>query len=155
MPHILIVCTANICRSPVAKAVLQDRLQKRGLIGWLVDSAGTWAVEEREASRYSTEVMHEKGFDLSNHRAQMITNEMLKTADLILCMETGHVEALQAEFPRYADKIYLLSQMIGKRFSISDPYGGPLDGYQSMAKEITNIIDEGLERIIALAQADN
>jgi protein-tyrosine-phosphatase len=80
---------------------------------------------------------------------------MLKTADLILCMETGHVEALQAEFPRYADKIYLLSQMIGKRFSISDPYGGPLDGYQSMAKEITNIIDEGLERIIELAQADN
>jgi protein-tyrosine-phosphatase len=154
MTHILVVCTANICRSPVGEAVLRDRLQSRGLTDWTVASAGTWGLDGHGASQYSIQVMAEKGLDLQAHQARTITEKMLGEADLVVCMESGHVEAIKAEFLHYQEKVFLLSQMIGRRYSISDPYGGPLEGYQRMAEEVTNIIDEGLEKIISLAQAD-
>lgn len=154
MPQILIVCTANICRSPVGEAVLRDRLQKRGLSDWVVRSAGTWAQVERGASRYSIQVLADRGLDLSSHRARLIENQHLQAADLVLCMEQGHVEALQAEFPAHKHKVHLLSEMAGKRYSIYDPYGQPLAAYQAMVDEITEIIDEGLERIITLAETN-
>ena len=151
MPHILVVCTANICRSPVAEAVLRDRLQYRGLLDWTVDSAGTWGLDGRGASQHSITIMAEEGLDLQAHRARTITEEILEKANLVICMESGHVEAIKAEFPQHKERVFLLSEMIGHRYSISDPYGGPLENYKRMAKEITNIIDEGLERIVALA----
>lgn len=149
--HILVICTANICRSPVAEAVLRQRLQEQGLAGWTVSSAGTWAESERSAATHSIQIMAEKGVDLRPHRSRIVTEEMLAEVDLVLCMEIGHVEALHAEFPAHSRKIYLLSEMVGQRYSVSDPYGGPLQEYQRMVKELTNLIDKGLPRIITLA----
>ena len=152
MPQILIVCTANICRSPVGEVLLRDRLQKRGLTDWQIQSAGTWAQIRRGASQHSVQLMNEQGFDITNHRATMIDQKHMEQSDLLLCMEAGHVEALKVEFPTHAHKVYYLSEMIGKQYSISDPYGGPLEEYQMMVGELTGIIDSGLDRIIELAQ---
>lgn len=152
MPHILLVCTANICRSPVAEAILRDRLQKAGLTDWIVSSVGTWALVPRGASRFSYELLAEQGLDIGRHRATMVEARHLETADLVLCMESGHVEALQIEFPQYASKIYLLSQMVGRRYSIADPYGSAIEAYRDMVQEITQLIEEGLPRIIELAE---
>lgn len=151
MPHILVVCTANICRSPVGEAVLRDRLQSQGLFDWTVASAGTWGLDGRGAAENSVTIMAEEGFDLQAHRARTITEEMLAEADLVLCMESGHVEAIKIEFPHYATKVFLFSEIINQRYNISDPYGGPLKDYKRMANEITKIIDSGLEKIVALA----
>ena len=153
MPHILVICTANICRSPVVEALLRERLQTHGLDEWTVSSAGTWAVVERAASRHSAQLMAERGLDISGHQSRMVEESHLQEADLILCMESGHAEALSIEFPAYQDKIYLLSEMIGRQYSIADPYGGPLDDYQRMVQDVETIIDEGWQRIISLAQA--
>jgi protein-tyrosine phosphatase len=154
MTHILVVCTANICRSPVGEVILRDRLQRRGLTGWSVASAGTWGLDGHGASQHSITLMAERGLNLQTHQARTITGEMLAEADLVVCMEAGHVEAIKTEFPHCREKVFLLSEMIGRRYSISDPYGGPVEGYERMAEEVTNIIDKGLEKIIALAQAD-
>jgi protein-tyrosine-phosphatase len=153
MAHILVVCTANICRSPVAEAVLYDRLLKLGLDDWTVASAGTWGLDGRTAAQHSISLMAEQGFDLQRHRARTITADILAEADLVLCMETGHVEAIKAEFPQYREKVFLLSEMVNKHYSVGDPYGGPLTGYQRMVKEITNMIDEGITKIVTFAQA--
>ncbi|MBK8987454.1 MAG: hypothetical protein IPM39_15485 [Chloroflexi bacterium] len=153
MAHILVVCTANICRSPVAAALLRDRLQKRGLTDWVVRSAGTWAQEKQSASRYSVELTAVRGLDISDHQSEMVGGQHLKAADLVLCMETGHAEALRIEFPGAAHKIYLISEMTGKRYSISDPYGRSRNAYESMVTELADIIDAGLDEIIAKAQA--
>lgn len=153
MPHILFVCTANICRSPVAEAVLRRRLRERGMADWTVGSAGTWAVQERGAAQNSVHVLAERGIDISDHRSRMVSREMLDEADLILCMESGHVEALKAEFPEVAHRIHLLSEMVGEGFGISDPYRGPLEEYQQMAVAVTDLIDRGLQRIVDLAWA--
>jgi protein-tyrosine phosphatase len=153
MTQILIVCTGNICRSPVAEALLQDRLQKRGLSEWVVKSAGTWAQLKRGASRNSVEIMTEQGLDITHHQAQMIEHVHMEESDLILCMESGHMEALKAEFPAYENKVHLISEMVGKNYSISDPYGKPKDAYYRMVKDLSRIIDDGLDNIIQETEA--
>ncbi|MFZ0545459.1 MAG: hypothetical protein WAM60_08475 [Candidatus Promineifilaceae bacterium] len=151
MPEIIAVCTANICRSPVVEAVLQERLAATGLGAWRVASAGTWAMNGQPASQYSREILAERGLDISRHSSRVITPEMMKEADLLLCLETGHAEALRAEFPQHAHKVHLLTEMIGHRYSIADPYGGPRRDYERMINDVTQLIEDGLPRIIELA----
>ena len=69
-------------------------------------------------------------------------------------METGHVEALRAEFPQHAWKIHLLGEMSGSAYSVNDPYGGPRSGYEQMLLELTDLVDEGLPQIKRLAVAN-
>lgn len=154
MPHILVVCTANICRSPVVTALLKQQLQQSGRAGWVVESAGTWAVTARGAAHHSIQLMAEQGLDISHHVARMVDADMMAQADLVLCMELGHVEALQIEFPQYHGHIYLLSEMVGKQYSIPDPYGGVMNDYQEMVTEVTSLLHGGFDRIVALAEAN-
>ncbi len=83
----------------------------------------------------------------------MVDEAMLREANLVLCMELGHVEALQVEFPDYRDKIFALSEMVGKSYSIEDPYGGSMADYESMVREVTELIDGGWDTIIRLAES--
>lgn len=150
-PHILIVCTGNICRSPVAEALLRDHLRREGLNKWWVGSAGTWAISGMAASAYSVDVLAEQGLDIRDHVSHPIGSADLFNADLVLCMESGHVEALRAEFPQDAWKIHLLSEMSGPGYSVNDPYGGPRSGYEQMLSELTQLVEDGLPRIKELA----
>ena len=152
MPHILVVCTANICRSPVGEAVIRIRLAEKGLTestGWTVESAGTWANNPRRPSRYSCDLMAERNLDITQRIAQMVDAPMIAKADLVLCMESGHVEALQVEFPEHRDKIKYFSEIAGSKYSISDPYGKPKDEYVMMVRELDQLLDKGMETIIA------
>ena len=152
MAHILVICTANICRSPVAEGLLRDRLNKRGPEDWTVSSAGTWAQETRGASANSIKVMSEYGLDIQDHVARIVEEQYLIEADLVLCMESGHAEALRAEFPDQAYKVYMISEMAGKSYSVHDPFGEPLRSYQRMGAELAGLIDSGMDRIVQLAE---
>jgi protein-tyrosine-phosphatase len=154
MPHVLLVCTANICRSPVAVALLTQRLKEENLKGWTVSSAGTWAQKGLPASPNSVAVMAERGLDLTDHVSRPVEPVLMEAADLVLCMELGHVEALQTEFPLHAHKVFTLSQMSGPSYSIADPYGGPLLGYIQMAAEIGALLEAGFPRILELARSN-
>lgn len=151
MPQVLVVCTANICRSPVAEAILKDRLNSIYGDDWTVRSAGTWASPGQSAAQNSVLLMLDNGLDIRNHSSQTVNESLLSETDLVLCMEKGHVEALSAEFPRHRHKIYLLSEMSGRRHSVDDPYGGPLSAYEGMVAEVTDLIDAGLPAIVKIA----
>jgi protein-tyrosine-phosphatase len=151
MPHILFICTANICRSPVAEGILRQRLQAEGLDDYTVSSAGTWAQLRRGAASTSIKLLAEQGIDIGEHRAREVTRGLLEDADLILCMESGHAEALRVEFPEAAERIFLLSEMSDSKHNIKDPYGGPYLGYVKMVDEVSYLIDAGLPRIIGAA----
>ena len=153
MPEILVVCTANICRSPVVEAILRARLRERGLDDWRVSSAGTLAVEGFDAAEHSAAVLAERGLDLRGHRSRRAEEPHLAAADLVLCMEWGHKEALQVESPRHRDRIYLLTEMVGDDREVADPIGGPRLGYERMVDEVTELVEAGLPRILELARA--
>jgi protein-tyrosine-phosphatase len=154
MVAILVVCTANICRSPVVEVLLKDRLAQAGLDDWKVSSAGTWAYEGQKAAEYSELLMSELGHDISNHRSRPIDQQLMVESDLILTMESGHAEALRAEFVKDAYKVHMLTEMAGLNHSVKDPYGGKREDYERMVSEVTQLIDDGMARIIELGTAN-
>jgi protein-tyrosine phosphatase len=138
----------------MAEVLLRRRLEQQGLTGWQVESAGTWAMDGRPASRHAVQVMAERGIDLTPHRSRAVNRRLIADTDLVLTMTRDHAEALRVEFPDQAVKIHLLSEMKdGRRYDVDDPYGGPLAEYQACASELANLVEVGLERIKSLAQA--
>lgn len=136
----------------MAAAFLQHKLAENGLAdSYRVRSAGTWAQNGLPASAYARLVMAEKGLDLSSHLSHELTAQDVAQAALILVMTQYHKEALLAEFPEARDKTFLLSEMVGKRFDIADPFGTALMNYQYCANELENLIEEGYEEILRLA----
>jgi protein-tyrosine phosphatase len=153
MPRILVVCTANICRSPAAQALLQHALAQAHLGDWIVESVGTWALDDHPATDYMVDLMAQRGLDLTAHRARSVDRSMLEQADLVLVMAHGHAEALCQEFLDQADKIFLLSEMKdGRRYDVRDPYGGTLADYRVCVAQLSDLIEGGLERIIQLTR---
>lgn len=153
MTTILVVCTGNICRSPMAAALLQDRLARdERRRDWRVVSAGTWASEGRLASAYSIAEMVDRGIDIGEHRSRSVDADLMRKADLVLVMTRNHAEALSVAFPDQAEKVHLLSEMAGQTYDISDPYGGRRLEYAYIAQELEQLIDEGYQRIVSLAE---
>jgi len=181
MPTVLIVCTGNLCRSPMAAALLRARLARdEARWDWQVSSAGTWATDGLPASVHAVEEMAGRGIDLRAHRARNVTRELMAGADLILAMARNHAEALRAAFPvtrelmagadlilamarnhaealraafpEHAPKVYLLSEMVGQKYDIYDPYGGTPMEYAYIARELEQLVEAGYERIVALVE---
>ena len=151
MAHIVIICTANICRSPLVEALLRRKLNALGHTSWIVSSAGTWATQSRPAARGSQRIAQREGLDLSNHIARMVNDEIMAEADLVLVMTKGHKEPLQIEFREARERVFLLSEMIDKSYDVVDPYGGPDEGYEDMFIEVRMLIEKGIDKIIQIA----
>lgn len=153
MPSVLFVCTANICRSPLAFGLFKQKVAGEPEAAlWKIDSAGTWAVEGIPASGKSQFLLGERGIDIQDHRSKCVSKEMLASFNLILTMERGQKEALQAEFPEVKNRVFLISEMIGQSYEIQDPYNGSLEEYRHTMDEIEHILNEGFDRIQFLAQ---
>jgi protein-tyrosine-phosphatase len=155
MPSILLVCTANQCRSPMAMALLRKRLGDLNLEeAWVVDSAGTWGMSDMSATEFAIETIAERGLDLLGHRSQQVTEALLEGYDLVLTMTQDHQEAIQTEFPQHAGKIWLLSEMVREQFDIQDPIGMPLEAYRETADLLDRILEDGIDRILELARSN-
>jgi protein-tyrosine-phosphatase len=149
---ILMVCSANICRSPMAEYLLRRLIHQAGDDGRLmVASAGTWALVNRPASPEARQLLLEDGLDPTPHRARNLNQQDIDQAALVLVMTKAHREDIQQRFLRTNDKVYLLTEMVGKSHDINDPYGGNLEDYQRCKAEIEAILAEGYQRIVDLA----
>lgn len=150
---VLLVCTGNLCRSPMAAALLRRLLDEDDARrDWRVLSAGLWAEDGEPASTGAVMAMAERGIDLTGHRSRRLTCQMVKGADLILGMTPHHVEAMQQAFPEARDRIYLLAEMAGESHGVADPYGLASPAYRATAAELERLIRAGYPRIVALAE---
>jgi protein-tyrosine-phosphatase len=156
MPAVLFVCTANICRSPMAAGLFKRVLEDKNPEGdWQVESAGTWGLDGEPAAAGSLVVMENKGIDISDHRARSVDQNLLQAFDLILTMESGQKESMRMEFPESSDKIFLLSEMVDQKQDVDDPYGGVFSEYENAAEEIEKFILTGFDAIIHRAAHSN
>lgn len=151
MPSILLVCTANQCRSPLAEAQLRRYLSTQYPDQtWRIESAGTWASTGRGAHPDMRAAASEVGLDLANHRARNVESLVLADYDLILTMEQSHKEAIRIEFPAIRDRVYQLSEMVGVTYDIPDPIGGTAADYRATIRELDRLLQFALPRIIKL-----
>jgi len=146
--HVLLVCTGNICRSPLAEALLVRTLKERGIEGVGVTSAGTGAWDGAPASEGAYLVGLERGLDLSGHRARLLTRELVEQSDLILTMARHHrarVDELGGE-----GRVFVLGEYAGREgdeAEVSDPFGGDLDVYRNTCVELEALVGTTAERL--------
>ena len=131
---ILIVCTGNTCRSPMAKVILENLLEENNLQDqFYVNSAGIISLGGAPASKMAVEVCRDKGLNLSTHQSKRLTDSIIQDADIIIVMEQMHKELILKANTVENNKIRLLSEFARDRsmgLDIEDPYGGNKDQYE-------------------------
>jgi protein-tyrosine-phosphatase len=152
MHSVLFVCTANQFRSPMAAALFQHALREKGITGhWTVGSAGTWASYGLPVITAVSEFARLHGLDLSRHRSVGVNRAMLLAHDLILVMESGHMEALQNEFPFCQGRVFLLSQVAENRmYDIPDSMES-VEAVNEVCANLDELIRTGFDNICNLA----
>jgi len=113
MTSILVVCTGNICRSPIAEGMLRDALAARfGTNAPVVDSAGTFGMEGSGAQAESVRAAAERGVDIARHVARVITGAMVEHATLVVTMAGEHRDAIARFSPDTAHKTFTLKELV-------------------------------------------
>ncbi|HVN42356.1 MAG TPA: hypothetical protein VMT50_06190 [Steroidobacteraceae bacterium] len=141
----LIVCTANICRSPAAAALWRAEATRRQA-AHPVDSAGLRAEPGRAVDPMWGELLSHRGIDLSEHRAQPFLPQAAMRYDLILCMEPQHVRYVESLAPVLAGRVQLFGRW--GQGPIPDPYGGELSGYDRCLVLIEGAVQSWMDRLI-------
>jgi len=146
---VLMVCTGNVCRSPLAAAILRKKLAERGRDDIEVASAGTSAADGEPASEGSYLVALENGVDLSTHVARQLTTSDVDAADLVFGMSEHHVH--RAAELGAAARAHLLGHYAGSAGPdavVEDPFGGDLREYRATYQQLDGLLDRVAERLL-------
>jgi protein-tyrosine phosphatase len=109
--QILVVCTGNICRSPLAEAFLADRAGRLLDTEVRVRSAGTWGREGNRATAETVVAGRERGMDVEAHRARPLSADLIDRADLILGLTTEHRDEVVRIAPEASSRTFTLKEL--------------------------------------------
>ena len=142
---ILMVCLGNICRSPLAEGILQDKARKAGL-KWNIESAGTNGYHTGEAPHpLSQKVARINGVDISKQRSRNFIAEDFHRFDKIYAMSGDVIDDMRRIAKNNFDekKVDLLLNELfpGQNVDVPDPWYGPEPGYHQVYKMINEACD--------------
>ncbi|MDX6381210.1 MAG: protein arginine phosphatase [Rubrobacteraceae bacterium] len=146
---ILFVCTANICRSPMAEEIFNALAEDR-MLPFRAQSAGVAALEGEPMAPKASEALEEVGIYTKGHRARQVSQRMLEEADLVLAMTPRHVAELRRLFGDSSRKIYTLLEYAKRAPSeegISDPYGHSMSAFRTCVRQLFRYLDQVVERL--------
>lgn len=144
MFHVLIICTGNTCRSPMAEGILKSLLKERGIEDIRVISAGIGAMEGLPATPFAIEAARAWNVDISGHLSRQLNKRLIAEADLILAMSSEHVEFVDRQDRNALDRTFLIkgfpTPYSASQESVRDPIGGSLDEYNQTFMELDEVL---------------
>lgn len=144
---VLVLCSGNICRSPMAAEYLRDRLAREGLAHVVVTSAGTLGIEGAPASAEAVETLREVGLDLTVHRSKGLSAADLRSSDWVLAMSQDHLDHLEQRYAEGRERRVLLRAFEaealphGAAADLDDPIGQSIERYREQFEIIRRSID--------------
>jgi protein-tyrosine-phosphatase len=142
MPErILFVCTGNTCRSPMAQVIAQDFLASQGLPAVSVRSAGVAAFPGARASGKASVVASRAGLDLSGHRSELLDEELVAWAEVVIVMEAHHIDRVL--YLGGGEKVVTLKK------DVLDPFGCDEIVYSEVFNVLCSLIQDTLRCFIS------
>lgn len=138
--NILVVCVGNICRSPMAEALLKQRFPNKN-----VDSAGVGALVGHSADPAALEIMAKQEIDITNHVAKQIDEGLAKKADLIFTMSDSQTKWIEERWPFCRGKTFKLGHWQDK--DIADPYKHEMSAFQTAYQDIVVSLEQWADKI--------
>ena len=147
---IVFLCYGNICRSPLAARLAEQRLN-----GIAIESAGFHEHTGRVCPEKMLRIGRSFGIDLSGHRSARVTREQLDHAGLVVAMDLENLARLRSEFPEIANRATLLG-LFGNphRTAIADPYLANESDAHEICKQVRSGVD-GLANWMANSKPDS
>jgi protein-tyrosine phosphatase len=149
---ILLVCTGNTCRSPMAEVMCRKMIADRKGCkpseladhGVMVMSAGLSAMMGARPSPEGVSVMSRMGLDLADHESQPLTTQLVRHADVIWTMTQSHRHAIVSQWPEASSRTEVLSH---NQADIADPIGGPVQYYEACALQIKGELERRIKEL--------
>ncbi|MBK3394392.1 low molecular weight phosphotyrosine protein phosphatase [Psychrobacter sp. M9-54-1] len=138
--NILVVCVGNICRSPMAEALLKQRYPHKN-----IDSAGVGALVGHSADPAALEIMAGQEIDITNHVAKQIDEGLAKKADLIFTMSDSQTKWIEERWPFCRGKTFKLGHWQDK--DIADPYKHEMSAFQTAYQDIVDSLEQWSDKI--------
>ncbi len=138
--NILVVCVGNICRSPMAEALLKQRFPNKN-----IDSAGVGALVGHSADPAALEIMAKQDIDITSHIAKQIDENLAKTADIIFTMSDGQTKWIEERWPFCRGKTFKLGHWMSK--DIADPYKHEMSAFKTAYQDIVDSLEQWADKI--------
>ena len=145
---VVFICTANVCRSPMAEKLFEEAVAKSGTKKKIrVFSAGISAMDGDQASENSVIASSEVGLDLSDHRSSALTRAMIENASVIFCMTESHRALLNMYFEvPESSPIFLMREFVSEGSTeLPDPFGQDIEVYRTCRDHMKEALPSLLE----------
>lgn len=148
-PGILFICWGNICRSPMAEMIARNKAAHEGLAAVSFTSAGVSGEENgNPMDARAAAILQRTGYTVAPHTAHKATADEVRQADLVIGMETIHLDRIRQLAPD-ATHLYLMSNFDPNALpgaEIEDPWYGDSDDFETTLRQIEAGMPELIKR---------